>query len=219
MAAVDNNPLVQAQGLRVARLSATGAPVSGAGNGYQTDGIIQLQETPEIDNGTDIEVTLANGEKCVNVPGQPTIKWKNLELTICGVEDELFELIAGNLLIQSGGNTIGNADPDLGAIANPYGISLELWQKMMVGGSQDPTYPWARHIWPKTYGWVKGQATVLNGHTGWIFTGKATENPGMPSDGPFNDWADSDSIGQVHAMYRTASSPPSSTVGYVAVPA
>lgn len=218
MAPHDNNPLVQAQGLRLGRLSASGSPVSGAGNGYVTDGIIQLRETPEIDQGTPIDVTLANGSKCVDMPASPTVRWKNLELTICGVEDEAFELIEGVLLIQDGGDTIGHADPPLGEVSNPNGVSLELWQKMIVGGSQDPTYPWYRHLWPKTYQWVRGERAILNGHSGWVYNGKAVEGTGMRAAGPYNDWLDAASVTRVHAGYRTASAPPTATVGYIVVP-
>lgn len=218
MAPHDANPAVQASRLRVADLAATGAVVTGVGHGYVSGGLIQLQSTPDIDQGTAIDVTLADGTKCVDVPGVPVVRWLNLELTICGVEDELFELIENALLIQTAGTTIGHADPALGVVSNPNGVSLELWSKMMLGGSQDPTFPWYRHLFPRTYQWVKGQQTWLNGHLGWVFNGKAIENAGMRATGPFTDWTDPASVTRVRAGYRTAVDPPAASVGYIAVP-
>lgn len=217
MPPADGNPSVQFLRLRVTRLGATGNAVTGAGNGFVSDNMIELADSPDIERGQEILVRNGAGELCVDYRDPDIVKRRLLTLSICGVQDELFELLEGASLIQDGADTIGHADPVLGEAPNPNGVAIEGWSKNLVGGSVDGTYPYFRWLWSKTYGWTRGEDRLLNGHTAWTFSGIAVENQGMREDGPFGDW--DGPVDRVRAVYRSADALPTAGVGYVAVPA
>lgn len=218
MAPADSNPSVQFLRLRVTELGATGAPVTGASSGFVSDQMIELADSPDIETGQEILVRTGDGSLCVDYRDPNLVKRRLLTLSVCGVQDELFELLVGALLIQSGGNTIGHADPVLGAIPNPYGVALEGWSKNLVGGTTDATLPYFRWLYPRTYGWTRGEDRLLNGHLAWTFNGIAIENAGMRATGPFNDWDDAGSVARVRSVYRTSDALPTAADGYTAVP-
>lgn len=218
MPPVDGNPSVSFNRLRVGRLGATGDVMVGATNGFVSGSQIELADTPDIERGIEITQRNGAGELCVEYRDPDVVKRRNLTLSICGVEDELFELITGALLIQNATPaTIGHADPPLGEVPNPNGISIEGWSKNLVNGSQSPTLPWFRWLYGKTYGWTRGEDRLLHGQKAWTFTGIAVENPALRADGPFSDW--DGPVDRVRAVYRTADAPPAAGIGYVAVPA
>lgn len=218
MPPVDANPSVQFVRMRVTRLDATGAPVTGATGGYVTDAAIELADSPEIERGQDILVRNGAGELCVDFRGDDVIRRRNLTLAICGVADELFELLTGAELIQNATpETIGHADPALGEVGAPNGVAIEGWSKNLAGGKQSATLPWFRWLYSMTRGWVRGEDRLLNGHLAWTFTGQAIENDAMSADGPFGDW--DGPVDRVRAVYRTADAPPAAAVGYATVPA
>lgn len=218
MPPVDANPSVQFARLRVVRLGATGDAVTGATAGYVTGSMVELADSPEIQRGTEIVVKNGVDENCVDYRTPDVIRRRNLTLTICGVEDELIELLTGAELIQNATPaTIGHADPLLGEVGAPNGVSLEGWSKNLQGGAQSPTLPWFRWLYAYTHGWVRGEDRLLNGHKAWVFTGIAEENPDMRATGPFDDW--DGPVDRVRAVYRTADAPPAAAVGYVSVPA
>lgn len=216
MAPHDGNPSVQFLRLRVTRLGATGNVVTGAGNAFVSDNMIELADSPDIERGQEILVRNGAGELCVDYRDADVIKRRLLTLSICGVQDELFELIEGASLYASGGSTIGHADPVLGTAPNPNGVAIEGWSKNLVSGSVDGTYPYFRWLWPKTYGWTRGEDRLLNGHTAWTFSGIALGNAGMRATGPAGDWTGP--VDRVRAVYRSAAALPAAGVGYVAVP-
>lgn len=218
MPPVDANPSVQFARLRVGRLGATGDVVVGASNGYVSGSMIELADTPELQRGAEIVVPNGVGENCVDYRVPDVVRRRNLTLSICAVEDELIELIIGAMLIQNATPaTIGHADPPLGEVGAPNGVSIEGWSKNLVGGSQSATLPWFRWLYAKTTGWTRGDDRLLNGAKAWVFNGYAEENPGMRAEGPFDDW--DGPVDRVRAVYRTADAPPAAAVGYVAVPA
>lgn len=214
----DTNPSVQFLRLRVTRLSATGNAVTGTGNGFVSDNQIELADSPDVERGQEILVRNGAGELCVEYRDPDIVKRRLLTLSICGVQDELFELLVGAELIDDGGgDTIGHADAVLGEAPNPNGVAIEGWSKNLVGGRTDATLPYFRWLWASTYGWTRGEDRLLNGHLAWTFNGIAIENTGMRATGPFADW--DGPVDRVRAVYRSADALPAAGVGYVAVPA
>lgn len=218
MAAQDGNPSVQFLRLRVTDLLATGAPVTGAAHGFVSDQMIELTDAPEIESGIEILQRTGAGELCLDYKEPNLVKRRNLTLTICGVQDELIGLLTDALLIASAGTTIGHADPVLGTIPNADGVAIEGWSKNLVGGAPDVTYPYFRWLYPRTYGWTRGEDRLLNDRLAWTFNGIAIGNAGMRATGPFADWTDAASVARVRSVYRTASALPAASNSLIAVP-
>lgn len=179
---------VQGLALRVARLDATGATPTGAQNSFVTESFIRLSASPEIQTGTSITTTAANGKNCLDRKDPPTYRWWNVELEICGAPPELLELIAGALLVTDGGDNVGWGVPKLGEVFAEDGVSVELWSYAIGDdNTADAVTPYYRYALPRTYGWTLGEVAIENGARNQKFTGTAIENSEW-GDGPVNDW-------------------------------
>lgn len=186
---------LQAVRLRVAKLNAAGAPLTGAGNAYVTKGLIQVQVNLEIEQG--VKLTLKNGgdEVCQTYRGCDRILSATLGLELCQLEYELIAMLGGLPAIRE----IGGAQLAIGfkypgsEDACPNGVSFEIWTKAWDNSRQaTPAFmanALAYHHWVFTRStWLPGQATVQDDFLHFPMSGTGVENDGLTINGPFNDW-------------------------------
>jgi len=211
----DGAASIKACALRVARLAADGTTPAGASNLYITDNFVRLVAAPEVEEGDEITVANACGRNVVSVKDSDKITRLNLTLELITPDPELLELIAGMLLIQTAGSTVGFAYPPLNQPIVQNGVSLELWSQATIGGSLAAGLPYWRWVLPKTYNWRVGDREWANGSMPNTLTGIAIENAAW-ANGPANDWQGP--ADRVLAAMREASMPVP-TVGYQATPA
>lgn len=211
-------PSIQACAMRVARLDSNGVPTPGADNLYVTAGLITLTATPEYRDGDEFEVVTACGALGVNFKDQNRLKRLGVEMNIVAPDPELTELLAGGSVLTDG-TAVGYAAPDLLTIANPNGVSLELWTKRLgPDGAQDATYPWFRWVYPRVYLNV-GAKNFQNGPMDNPFSGYAIENPNW-YDGPMQDWPETDTSYRVFSyLPRDSGDFPTVECGYQNTPA
>lgn len=90
--------------------------------------------------------------------------------------------------VASTPQTIGGVAPPLGVYPSHYnnGVSLEVWTKAIMGGSQAPFLPWHWWVLPWTT-WQIGARSAENADMKHPFTGMSIENPSW-GQGPMNDW-------------------------------
>lgn len=205
-------PHVQACATRVTRLTSDGSPDIGANNLYVSDALVSFSATPEIEEGDEFIVKNACGSVCVNFKDCDRIKRLNVEMTICTPDPELTELLSGGVVLTSGAR-VGWGMPFLSDPDCPLGVSIELWSKQINSdGSVDPTYPYARWLFPKVF-LTPGVRTFENGPLSNPFTGFALENSQW-LDGPLNDWP----VGSDRAMqWLPDTTLPTTSCGYQSV--
>ena len=85
------------------------------------------------------------------------------------------------------GSGIGFQAPALGSVSNEHGVSIEFYEKVIVGGTQATYLPYWRILLPACRNFVVEQRDVKNANLGSKFTGQAFQNPNWGS-GPFGDW-------------------------------
>lgn len=90
---------VQAVGLRVSKLTAAGAVLSGAKSAYGTKAFTTFSWTLEYDEGDEINQTNGSGEKCVYYKLDDTVKQVSMGLTICNPQPELVEMLTGGSVL------------------------------------------------------------------------------------------------------------------------
>lgn len=85
------------------------------------------------------------------------------------------------------GNGTGFQASALGPVGNPNGVSLEIWQKRIISGKQDATYPYWRFVYPKVANFSITTRDHANAAFQTTMEGQAEENANWGS-GPFGDW-------------------------------
>lgn len=178
---------------RVAQLTASGAPRTGAGNGYAGK-LIQVTATPQVDQGEDVVQRDGCGDICAFIQDCPTFMGMNLELTLCNLDATAIRLMCDWI------GATENPSIDLFGIKAPgltdgcsLPVSFEWWVKAWDGGVQaepdatgnQPAYwhfvvPFVYFV-PSAWDFKKGINLIS-------LTGKGRENINITSNGPFNDW-------------------------------
>lgn len=175
--------------LRVASLTATGAPNVGASKGYCTDASIKLDVQIELEEGA--ELTQKNGCGALKnyFKGDDKIKAVTLGLELCQLDSELIQFLTGGTLFTSAGTTIGMRLP-LAADTAPYGVSVEAWsyawdgQAQAVAGSAVQYIHW---VFPRVK-WSLGQFTLEEDLATIPVNGTGSENTHLTVNGPYDDW-------------------------------
>lgn len=90
---------VQGAAIRVTRLSASGALLTGDLDSYTTSAFMRMSFTPEYEDGEEITEKAADGTVCVSYKAPDRLKRVTMELAICEPDPELTALLAGGVLL------------------------------------------------------------------------------------------------------------------------
>jgi hypothetical protein len=173
--------------IRVARLTATGAPSVGATNLYVSSNLISMEWAPDIATGDELEQVDGCGNECVYFRAPDRIRKLDLTLTMCAPEPELLEMLAGGTLHALTAVTTGYGIPGTGTIGEGVDdVSIELWQNIIVDGS---IVGQARYVFPRTRNWRRTGSTHQNDILDVTLEGFGV-NAGAWGDGPGGDWSD-----------------------------
>ena len=131
--------------IRITRLDATGAPITGADNSYVTKAFVSLGMTPEFEDGDEFTRKTASGEVCISVKTPDTLKRVTLSISLCNPDPEFTQMLLGGVLLTDGEDTKGWLAPATGVDPTPNGVAIEVWSKAMLNGKPatvDPYYHW-----------------------------------------------------------------------------
>lgn len=87
----------------------------------------------------------------------------------------------------AGPGVVGYAAPNLGVVANPNGVSLEFFEKAIVGGVQAADKPFWWWTMPRVANMHVMPRDMTNANTQSVFEGQGEQNPNWGS-GPFGTW-------------------------------
>lgn len=90
---------VQGAAIRVTRLDASGALLTGELDSYTTSAFMRMSFTPEYEDGEEITEKAADGTVCVSYKAPDRLKRVTMELAICEPDPELTALLAGGVLL------------------------------------------------------------------------------------------------------------------------
>lgn len=152
--------------MRLTRLDACGAPVTGACSVVTTDGAVSVGVSPVYRDADEIEEVNGAGELCISDRIPPQFKWDETEIILCNIDPDAWNIITGNPLVLDEAvapNTVGFRQEANVAVAN---FALEIWTKV-TGAACDAAdeIPYGYWLFP----WVT-QGTVGD----WTF-----ENAGL----------------------------------------
>lgn len=108
---------VQGAAIRVTRLSASGALLTGDLDSYTTSAFMRMSFTPEYEDGEEITEKAADGTVCVSYKAPDRLKRVTMELAICEPDPELTALLAGGVLLTKNLSTAAALDIDSASIS------------------------------------------------------------------------------------------------------
>lgn len=210
---MDGAAHLYAVAIRVARLNAAGGTPAGASNSYVSNSLVKVTFTPEYETGDEITKKDGQGRTCVSVKQSDTLKRVTLNsVELCEEDPEASELLGGGAIIVAAGDTIGYAYPEVGVDPQPNGVSLEVWTRRYTDNSLDPTFPYARWVFPRCKlrptGKTIGAEAMAAEWEGW-----SEENTGF-GNGPANDYT---ATSWRCAQYVYETSFPTGASGYTTV--
>jgi hypothetical protein len=179
-------PLIRGRALRATKLDACGNPVPGSRNQVVTKGVISVALTAQNDEGTTIQVTNANGDTCIrDVPAPRFLNW-TLEISLCGVDPDLVELLTGEPTRKDAdGNSVGfskKSDTDVSAVA----FSLELWSVVPGEECTDGVKSYGYILIPFIQGGVIGDFTWQNDAINFTVSGAQSKDGNGWGVGPYD---------------------------------
>jgi len=161
--------------MRVTRLDACGRPVYGDGNMVVSDGFVTATLSAEVQEGDAITVTKANGQTCINEPGEDQLQWYTTEIEFCQVDPDLIQIMnqSWDKVLDAQGNVIGyNANGTLSG----DGFALEIWMDTYGTGdacSGDTAQgSWGYILLPWVKGGAPGDIEIGNDAISFTFNGK-----------------------------------------------
>lgn len=206
---------------RFTRLNADGTIVDDDDNSYVTDTLTEVAISPQIVEGTTIELPNGCGCLLVSLVEDPQPNGYTVTITAGRVNAELRELLLGDSLIQvsdgsSGQVSIGNQNAvrqDCG-VRRP-GVAAEFWQQAINYDDQDPDFGFFHYVYPKVV-FSEADFTMNNDATTKALDGRTRENANF-GEGPYGDLPEAS---DVNGMWFFDSEMPDAAVGYqtVAVP-
>lgn len=168
--------LAEGDRVRITRIDECGRPVTGAENGALSECWASVQMTPNVNTGTDIEMTGMNGRSCAFKRACPDFRGYDVTATFWEASPEMIELLTGNpLVVDYDGNPVGWDDCQ---VPCAEGFALELWQSILgqecIGEeTSSQSFYW---LLPWLTGGMLGDLTVNN--EGLSFTLTASSRAG-----------------------------------------
>lgn len=182
--------LVRGRVARFTRLDNCGRPVYGDDSTITTKGFISVAYTANTDDGEEINVTNANGERCVYEPAVSTILGYGVEVTFCNVDPELFSLATGQDVITDAFGNIVGFKVNTTVRSSDSSFALEVWAGAPTDAAAclDPnsqgTYGYV--LLPYVQGGIVGDFTIENDAVTFTISGASTRDGNAWGVGPYD---------------------------------
>jgi hypothetical protein len=159
--------------LRATRLDECGVVVEGYCSTVVTDGTITVEIAREYEDREDFFKKNGDGVFCVRETDPPILKWINLTMTMCDVDPQLVNLIAGEEVLEDDAaepNVIGfRVSEGSAALVN---VAIEVWTRTTGGacGPNETRYGYV--LFPWVVEGTVGDLTLENGAADFILTAR-----------------------------------------------
>ena len=182
--------LVRGRVARFTRLDNCGRPIYGDDSTVTTKGFISVAYSANTDDGDDINVTNAAGDRCVYEPAVSSLLGYNVEVQFCNVDPDLFALATGQAVVTDAfGNVVGfKVNSDVKSSDSQF--ALEVWSGAPTDTAAclDPnaqgTYGYI--LLPYVQGGIIGDFTIENDAVTFTITGASTKDGNAWGVGPYD---------------------------------
>jgi hypothetical protein len=177
---------VQGTVLRLVKLDACGAPVTGASSAVVvTAGYTLVNPEPQYEDGDVFRTKRADGRLCVNFVGPNAYANSNVTVNLCVLDPDASTIITGSRLILASAVTGSGAAYGYN---NPEAhFSLETWQPLSGNGRCDPVTGAPRYVywaWPHVFNAKVNSFNIENGPLELGFEAQTAYPSPLWGDGP-----------------------------------
>jgi hypothetical protein len=172
--------------MRMVKVDVCGVPVTGAGAlTVVSKSFVQVQMSPQYEDGTEFFERTADGTLCVNQKDAPTLKRMQLTVDFCSVDPDAISYIlsARELVTTAPVSGYGFALSE-GTPTNKF--SLEVWQQVAGSGACDASgaQRYVYNAWPHVGNGRLGNYTIENARSTMEFQAETFAASTLWVDGP-----------------------------------
>lgn len=179
---------VRGRAMRVTKLDGCGRVVYSDCSTVTSDGFVSVAYTANTDDGEEINVQNAAGERCIYDPAIPTFLGYTIEVTFCNVDPDLFAMMTGQRTITDAfGDVVGFA-MDSSVKASDVAFALEVWAGSQGNGAcvDGATGNYGYILLPFLQGGIVGDFTIENAEVTFTVSGAATKDGNSWGVGPYD---------------------------------
>lgn len=217
---------IKGRRMRVTKLDGCGRPVYGDASVVVSSGFVSVAYTANSVETDEINVTNANGDRCLYEPGRNQLVGYSAEITFCEVDFELFSLLTGATLVYGADDEVVGFAVDTSVDVSELGFALEVWTGNNAGDAC--TNPAAQGNYgyilnPFLQGGTLGDFTIENGGVSFVVTGAASRDGSPWGVGPYDVTLDElDAVSPLLTPINTTTpfllmqvgvAPPTATIG------
>lgn len=224
-------PLVGGRRMRLTRLDACGVPAWGNFTQAVSKGFVSVAVTANYDDGTEVVLRNASGERCVDRPAEAELINLALAINFCAVDPDIYAGLTGfpKIIDPVTGDTIGfkvNRGIRPASIKN----ALEVWADAQgtAGCDDADEVPYGYLLWPYINGARVSDYTIEEGAVTFSVNSAITKDGSQWGEGPYlvardeeGDPATLAGVNEVvedqdhQVVFRTTVPPPEPTDGLV----
>lgn len=179
---------VRGRVLRVTRLDACGRVVYGPDSVVTSSGFVSVAYTANIDDGEEINLPNANGDRCIFVPAKPSFLGYTVEITFCNVDPDLFALMTGQRVVTDAFGDVVGFTMDTAVSSDDSAFALEVWagSPTTTGCAEGATGSFGYVLLPFLQGGVVGDFTIENAEVTFTISNAATKDGNAWGVGPYD---------------------------------
>lgn len=179
---------VRGRVLRATRLDACGRVVYGPDSVVTSAGFVSVAYTANIDDGEEINVPNANGDRCVYVPAKPSFLGYTVEITFCNVDPDLFAMLTGQRVVTDAFGDVVGFTMDTAVSSDDSAFALEVWagSPTTTGCVEGATGSFGYVLLPFLQGGVVGDFTIENAEVTFTVSNASTKDGNAWGVGPYD---------------------------------
>lgn len=178
----------RARVMRLTRLDACGAIVEGECSTVTSAGFVSVGVTPTYFEPDEIEVANANGDLCISDLPKPQLKWNELEIMMCNVDPNAYNIITGDPLVLDDAvapDTVGFRQESGDLSDTGANFALEIWAGRPGQPCVDGTPSTGYFVFPFVVNGVLGEWTFENGELNLTMNARTSSGSGW-GVGPYD---------------------------------
>lgn len=177
---------VRGRMLRATRLDGCGNPVYGDASVVTSKGFVSVAYTANIDDGAEVNVPNAAGERCIYEPAVPTFLSYTVEITFCDVDPDLYAMLTGQRVLTNAFGDVVGFTMDSAVSAADSAFALEVWAGSPgVACAPGSTGSYGYVLLPYVQGGVVGDFTIENAEVTFTISNATTKDGNAWGTGPY----------------------------------
>jgi PKD repeat protein len=179
---------VRGRMLRVTRLDACGRVVYGDDSVVTSKGFVSVAYTANVDDGEEINVPNAAGERCIYEPANPSFLGYTVEVTFCNVDPDLYAMMTGQRVVTDAFGDVVGFTMDTAVNAQDSAFALEVWAGSPATGgcAEGAEGNYGYILLPFLQGGIVGDFTIENAEVTFTISNAATKDGNAWGVGPYD---------------------------------